>query len=90
MPIEYVFKYFEKIEIIYPNFDNNIKLIKIENNKNENNIMNNPQIFNLYVPFKSSVSLSLIMRTNILDMETTNYEKDFTSYEKINPCMICY
>ena len=91
MSIEYIYKYFDRIEIIYPNFDNNIKLIKIENNKNENNnIMNNPQIFNLYIPFKSLVSISLINRTNILDMETTNYEKDFTTYEKINPCMICY
>ena len=52
--------------------------------------MNQPQIFNLYVPFKSIVSISLILRTNILDMETTNYEKDFTGYEKINPAMICY
>ena len=23
-------------------------------------------------------------------METTNYERDFTGYEKINPAMICY
>ena len=45
--------------------------------------MNQPQIFNLYVPFKSTVSISLILRTNILDMETTNYEKDFTGYEKV-------
>ena len=52
--------------------------------------MNQPQIFNLYVPFKSTVSISLILRTNILDMETTNYEKDFTGYEKVNPAMICY
>ena len=90
MSIEYVFKYFEKIEIIYPNFDTNIKLIKIINNKNDSNILNQPQIFNLFVPFKSLVSISLILRTNILDMETTNYERDFTGYEKINPAMICY
>ena len=92
MSIEFAFKYFEKIEIIYPNFDTNIKIINYsKNNNNENkNVMNQPQIFNLFVPFKSLVSISLILRTNILDMETTNYEKDFTGYEKINPAMICY
>ena len=69
--IEQAFKYFEKVEIIYPNFDTNIKIINYSKNKNEenvNNIMNQPQIFNLYVPFKSTVSISLILRTNILDM----------------------
>ena len=92
MSIEYAYKYFEKIEIIYPNFDTNIKMINYSNNKTEENIdkMNQPQIFNLYVPFKSLVSISLILRTNILDMETTNYERDFTGYEKVNPAMICY
>ena len=90
MSIEYVFKYFEKMEIIYPNFDTNVKLIRIANNDNDENIMNMPQIFNLYVPFRSLVSISLILRSNILDMETTNYEKDFSGYEKINPAMICY
>ena len=62
MSIEFVFKYFEKVEIIYPNFDTNIKLIKISdsnnNNPNEENALNQPQIFNLYVPFKSQVSMS--------------------------------
>ena len=56
--LEQAFKYFEKIEIIYPNFDTNIKIInyaKNKNEENENNIMNQPQIFNLYVPFKSIV-----------------------------------
>ena len=93
MSIEFAFKYFEKIEIIYPNFDTNIKIINYSNKKNNEgnkNVMNQPQIFNLFVPFKSLVSISLILRTNILDMETTNYEKDFTGYEKINPAMICY
>ena len=92
MSIEFAFKYFEKIEIIYPNFDTNIKIINYsKNNNNENkDVMNQPQIFNLFVPFKSLVSISLILRTNILDMETTNYEKDFTGYEKVNPAMICY
>ena len=90
MSIEYAFKYFEKIEIIYPLYDTNVKLIKINNNDKDSNIMNQPQIFNLYIPFKSLVSISLILRSNILDMETTNYEKDFSGYEKINPAMICY
>ena len=35
MSIEYAFKYFEKIEIIYPVYDTNVKLIKINNNDND-------------------------------------------------------
>ena len=34
--------------------------------------------------------MSLILHSKILDMETTNYEQDFTGYERMNPAAICY
>ena len=86
MSIELAFKYFSQIEIMYPIFDTNEKLIKVT----EENIMNTPQIFNLYIPFKTKVSMSLILRSKIMDMETTNFEHDFTGYERMNPALICF
>ena len=88
--LEFAFKYFSQIQIIYPNFNTNEKLILVTNSDKDDNIMNTPQIFNLYVPFKSNVSMSLILRSKILDMETTNFEQDFTGYERMNPACICY
>ena len=86
MSIEFAFKYFSQVEIMYPIFDTNEKLIKVT----EENIMNTPQIFNLYIPFKTKVSMSLILRSKIMDMETTNFEHDFTGYERMNPSVICF
>ena len=85
---EDAFKYFSQIQIMYPIFDTNEKLIRVTNTEKDESIMNTPQIFNLYIPFKSKVSLSLILRSNILDMETTHFEQDFTGYEKMNPAVI--
>ena len=88
--IEFAFKYFSQIQVIYPIFDTNVKLIRVTNSEKDESIMNSPQIFNLYIPFKSKVSMSLILRSNIMDMETTNFEQDFTGYEKMNPAVICF
>ena len=72
--LDYLKKYFTKIHIVHKIFDCNIKQITI-------NDLRIPQVFNLYIPSESKVSLSLILKYTDSSL---NQNKKI-----ICPCTIC-
>ena len=69
MPLNYIQKYFTQIHIIYKLFDSNIKKLTISQD-----IINIPQVFNLYIPNDSKVSFSLNFRNSASDSEMSEYD----------------
>ena len=84
MPLNYIQKYFTQIHIIYKLFDSNIKKLTISHD-----IINIPQVFNLYIPNDSKVSFSLNFRNSASDSEMSEYEQSLKKIKKIIPACIC-
>ncbi|MCQ2818726.1 MAG: C2 family cysteine protease [archaeon] len=82
--------YFNTLEILSLMYDSNIKLLKICNNDKETDKIMMPQCFNLYVPKTSKVSMSIVLKNKLLDIETTEYDYDLTTYNYCVPSCICY
>ena len=89
MSLENLYSYFELIEIFHIMFNCNTKLIKITNTENDKEILKTPQCFNLYIPSPSKISFSLIIRSKDLNIETTEYDQDLTTYIRQTPSCIC-
>ena len=84
MPLEYLTKYFTQIHIVYKMFDSNIKYITIQQDS-----INIPQVFNLYVPNDAKVGFSLVFKNNKMESEMSEYEQSLKKTNKICPACIC-
>ena len=89
MSLDNLYSYCDRLEIFHIMFNCNTKLIKIANNDKDNENIQIPQCFNLYLPSTSKVSFSLVMKAKELIIETTQYEQDLTTYIRQTPSTIC-
>jgi hypothetical protein len=65
-------------------FDSNIKYITIQQDS-----INIPQVFNLYVPNDAKVGFSLVFKNNKMESEMSEYEQSLKKTNKICPACIC-
>lgn len=84
--LEEAYQLFQRIEVFHPMFDTNTRLIKIIGQE----MIKTPQVINLYLNKQSSVSFSMIIKSQSLNIETTTYQHNLPEYNRVTPASLCF